>query len=82
MSGKFQLKGRSTDTKIDGLDDLDVNGEDQYIPGQKRDVTYVSRLQVIVDTYLHFSRYRSKVASHSLVNFCRVNSITRSSFVY
>lgn len=43
MSGKFQLKGHS---RLAGLESLNVDGEDQYMPGQKRDVTYVSRLQV------------------------------------
>ena len=27
-------------------------------------------------------QYHSKVTSHSLADFCRVNSITRSSFMY
>ena len=45
MSGKFQLKGHS---RVTGLESLNVDGEDQYMPGQKRDVTYVSRLQVCV----------------------------------
>ena len=45
MSGKFQLKGHS---RVTGLESLNVDGEDQYMPGQKRDVTYVSRLQVSI----------------------------------
>ena len=39
-----------------GLESLNVDGEDQYMPGQKRDVTYVSRLQVSINTcftYMH-----------------------------
>ena len=46
MSGKFQLKGHS---RVAGLESLNVDGEDQYMPGQKRDVTYVSRLQVSIN---------------------------------
>ena len=34
-----------------GLQNLNVDGEDQYMPGQKRDVTYVSRLQVSINIY-------------------------------
>jgi len=44
VSGKFQLKGHS---RVTGLASLNVDGEDQYMPRQKRDVTYVSRLQVL-----------------------------------
>ena len=43
MSGKFQLKGHS---RVAGLQNFNVDGENQYMRGQKRDVTYVSRLQV------------------------------------
>ena len=49
VSGKFQLKGHS---RVAELERLNADGEDQYMPGQKRDVTYVSRLQVITNTYI------------------------------
>ena len=43
VAGKFELKGHD---RVRGLSSLNMHGEDQYMPRQRRDVTYVSRLQV------------------------------------
>ena len=43
VSGKFELKGHD---RMRGFSSLNVHGEDQYMPRQRRDVTYISRLQV------------------------------------
>ena len=43
VPGKFQLKGHE---RVKELSSLNVDREDQYLPRQRRDVTYVSRLQV------------------------------------
>lgn len=43
VPGKFVLKGHD---RVKDLSSLNVHNEDQYFPRQKRDVTYVSRLQV------------------------------------
>lgn len=43
VPGKFVLKGHN---RIQGLSSLNVHNENQYIPGQSRNTTYVSRLQV------------------------------------
>ena len=43
VPGKFKVKG--ADTKP-GLESLDTEGSDQHLPRERRDITYVSRLQV------------------------------------
>ena len=43
VPGKFQLKGHE---RLQSLSSLNVGRENQFFPGQRRDVTYVSRLQV------------------------------------
>ena len=43
VPGKFELKGHD---RVQRLSSLNVGREDQYMPRQRRDVTYVSRLQV------------------------------------
>ena len=43
VPGKFELKGHD---RVKDLSSLNVHQEDQYLPRQRRDVTYVSRLQV------------------------------------
>ena len=43
MPGKFKLKGFE---RVKSLSSYNTHGEDQYLPRQRRDVTYVSRLQV------------------------------------
>ncbi len=44
VPGKFELKGHD---RVRGLSSLNVHNENQYMPGQSRNNTYVSRLQVI-----------------------------------
>ena len=44
VPGKFELKGHD---RVRGLSSLNVQNENQYMPGQSRNNTYVSRLQVI-----------------------------------
>ena len=65
VPGKFKVKG--SDQKA-GSESFDTDGSDQYLPGQRRDVTYVSRLQVKFTSlrrtiigvfYLHPTRYCS-----------------------
>lgn len=43
VPGRFEMKGADTRTRRDR--ELNTEGAVQYIPGQRRDVTYVSRLQ-------------------------------------
>ena len=43
VPGKFELKGHD---RVQGLSSLNVERQNQFLPGQRRDVTYVSRLQV------------------------------------
>jgi len=43
VPGKFELKGHE---RVKGLSSLNVDRQDQYLPQQRRNVTYVSRLQV------------------------------------
>ena len=45
VPGKFELKGHD---RIKGLSSLNVDRQDQFLPQQRRNVTYVSRLQVSV----------------------------------
>ena len=44
MAGKVELKGHDRVRALSVL--LNAEGEDQPLPRQRRDVTYVSRLQV------------------------------------
>lgn len=44
VPGKFELKGHD---RVRGLSTLNTAGEDQFMPRQRRDVTYVSRLQSV-----------------------------------
>ncbi|KAL5473515.1 hypothetical protein EMCRGX_G028006 [Ephydatia muelleri] len=46
VPGKFKVKG--ADTKP-GLESLDTEGSDQHLPRERRDITYVSRLQCVKD---------------------------------
>ncbi len=43
VPGKFELKGHD---RVKDLSSLNTHNENQYLPRQRRDVTYVSRLQV------------------------------------
>lgn len=43
VPGKFVLIGHD---RMQGLSSLNVHKENQYMPGQSRNSTYVSRLQV------------------------------------
>ena len=45
VPGIFELKGHDHVHCVD-VASLNVDGEDQFLPNQKKDVTYVSRLQV------------------------------------
>lgn len=45
VPGIFELKGHDHVHCVD-VASLNVGGEDQFLPNQKKDVTYVSRLQV------------------------------------
>jgi hypothetical protein len=53
VPGKFELKGHD---RVQSLSSLNVDRQNQFLPGQRRDVTYVSRLQAVqaaVDHQLH-----------------------------
>lgn len=43
VPGKFELKGHD---RVQSLSSLNVDRQNQFLPWQRRDVTYVSRLQV------------------------------------
>jgi hypothetical protein len=44
VPGKFELKGQD---RVQSLSSLNVDRQTQFLPGQRRDATYVSRLQVL-----------------------------------
>lgn len=48
VPGKFKVRG--TDKKP-GLESLDTEGSDQHLPHERRDISYVSRLQVSAIQY-------------------------------
>ena len=50
VPGKFELKGHD---RVQGLSSLNVERQNQFLPGQRRDVTYVSRLQVYMYIHVH-----------------------------
>ena len=43
VPGKFKVKGSD---KKPGSESFDTDGSNQYLPRERRDITYVSRLQV------------------------------------
>ena len=47
VSGKFKLKGAKANPNAAFDEFLQQDGYDQHLPGQKRDVTYVTRLQAV-----------------------------------
>lgn len=49
--GKLKLKGMNTNTNMEGFGD--DRARDQFLPGQRRDVTYVSRLQCVQAAVAH-----------------------------
>ncbi|XP_065898859.1 circularly permutated Ras protein 1-like [Dysidea avara] len=71
VSGKFQLKGHS---RVAGLSSLNVDGEDQYMPRQKRDVTYVSRLQSVQAAVDHQLNDFSKTQPHTKISLVTFNN--------
>jgi hypothetical protein len=53
VPGKFELKGHD---RVQSLSSLNVDRQNQFLPGQRRDATYVSRLQAVqaaVDHQIH-----------------------------
>ena len=49
VPGKFELKGHD---RVRSLNSLNVDRQNQFLPGQRRDITYVSRLQVACCIYI------------------------------
>jgi hypothetical protein len=47
VQGKFQLRGNSADRQAQLNQQYNAHHEQQWFPGQRRDVTYVSRLQCV-----------------------------------
>ena len=51
IPGKFKLKGHDHVHCTELYESLNAEGDSQFLPSQKKDSTYVSRLQVY--TYVH-----------------------------
>ena len=61
VPGKVQLKGM--EKRRQDFADFLIEG-DQFMPGQRRDVTYISRLQVPHDTRNTHTARHAHVRSH------------------